>query len=558
MNTNLRIRTLLGRYLRRHGEPRQEDMTAALDRVWQTLEPHAANTRTGNHRRAESPARESRRVPERFRGLRIAALAAAAAAVFVAVASIQFLRAPNSTLASVESVDGSLYRVADGGDALLRGGGTLEPGQRVRTNGGAGAMLTLADGSLVEMRSRSALSFEQAIDGIRIRLNEGGIIVNAAKQRAGHLYVQTKDMTVSVVGTVFVVNADNDGSRVAVIEGEVRVHQGATEKTLRPGDHVATSPALDLPPVGEAIAWSRNAGPLLALLQQSAVVPPAITPQSPAAPRETFEVTSIRLRASVAPGGRGGPGPDGQEPKCYGSVQIDPRRLALTNMMLYRIITLAYGKSCYGFESMDLLSGGPAWVTADRYDIEATLPQGTPGYTVQQFDADRGGVETSDATRVQAMLQTLLAERFRLVVRRETREVPGFVLSIGKGGPRLTGWKEGEPVSLGAVTGGPNSNGEWRSIVRGAKLSMPKLAKQLVLVTTRPVVDRTGIAGDFNYNVEFTPFRPPPDFVTRGAPIITGPSLFTALEETLGLHLEPARLPLEFLVIERVDRPSEN
>ena len=321
---------------------------------------------------------------------------------------------------------------------------------------------------------------------------------------------------------------------------------------------MATSAAMKAAPVRDAIAWSRNAGPLLALLQQSAVVPPAITPQSPAAPRETFEVTSIRLRASVAPGGRGGPGPDGQEPKCYGSIQIDPRRLALTNMMLYRIITLAYGKSCYGFESMDLLSGGPAWVTADRYDLEATLPQGTPSYTLQQFDADRGGVETSDATRVQAMLQALLADRFRLVVRRETREVPGYVLSVGKGGPRLTAWKEGEPVSLGAVTGGPNSNGEWRSIVRGAKLSMPKLAKQLVLVTTRPVVDRTGIVGDFNYNIEFAPLTPPPDSVLRGRPIVSGPPLSTALEETMGLHLEPARIPIEFLLIERVERPSEN
>jgi uncharacterized protein (TIGR03435 family) len=538
--------------------PPEEQMLEAQERALHRLRSES------DHASAPAvPSLAAGRAERPGRGLhmnwRFAFVGAVAAIVFIAITqapSVRTLVTTTDTAAVVEVADGGLY---DSSGEHARTGDAIAVGAVVRTNGGTGAVLALADGSRVEMRSQSELSLERAGDGLRIRLHAGGIIVNAAKQRAGHLYVATKDMTVSVVGTIFVVNADNDGSRVAVIEGEVRVQQGATEKTLRPGDHVATNLALDVPGVREAIAWSRNAGPLLALLQQSAVVPPAITPQSPQspAPRETFEVASVRLRAVVTPGGRGGPGPDGQEPKCYGSIQIDPRRLALTNMMLYRIITLAYGKSCYGFESMNLLSGGPAWVTADRYDIEATLPQGTPSYTVQQFDADRAGIETSDATRVQAMLQALLAERFRLVVRRETREVPGYFLTVGKGGPRLTSWKEGEPVSLGAVTGGPNANGEWRSIVRGAKLSMPKLAKQLVAVTTRPVVDRTGITGDFNYNVEFTPFSRP-GFVPRDAPVIAGPTLFTALEETMGLHLEPARVPVEFLVIERVERPTEN
>ena len=509
--------------------PPEEQMSQAEDRALHRLRSESRQT--------TAPARPSRGLHLSWR---FAFVGAVAALLFVAITMWQPAQDP-------------LFRVVEG---------DVHVGDTLRSNGGVGGVLALADGSRIEMRAGSQLSLSRADDGLRIRLHTGGIIVHAAKQRTGHLYVQTRDMVVSVVGTIFVVNADQEGSRVAVIEGEVRVQQGATEKTLRSGDHVATSRALDVPPVREAIAWSRNAGPLLAMLQQSAVVPPAITPQSPQsppspAPRETFEVAAVRLRAAAPPGGRGGPGPDGQEPKCYGSVQIDPRRLALTNMMLYRIITLAYGKSCYGFESMNLLSGGPAWVTADRYDIEATLPQGTPSYTKQQFDADSAGIETSDATRVQAMLQTLLADRFKLVVRRETKEVPGYILTVGKGGPRLTAWKEGERVSLGAVTGGPNSNGEWRSIVRGAKLSMPKLAKQLVTVTTRPVVDRTGIAGDFNYNIEFTPLNRP-GFVPRDMPVIAGPTLFTALEETMGLHLEPARVPQEFLVIERVERPTGN
>jgi uncharacterized protein (TIGR03435 family) len=295
-------------------------------------------------------------------------------------------------------------------------------------------------------------------------------------------------------------------------------------------------------------------------------VPPAITPQSPQSPqspaasREAFEVASIRLRASVTPGGRGGPGPDGQEPKCYGSVQLDPRRLALTNMMLYRVIVLAYGKNCYEYDrsELDFLSGGPRWVRADRYDIEATLPPGTPSYTREQFDPWTWGKPPADVSRLQAMLQALLADRFKLILRREMKEIPGFVLSVAKGGPKLTAWKDGELVTLGAVTGGLNSKGEWTSMVRGNKSSMPWLASQLAYLTQRPVVDRTGLSGDFNYSIEFTPFNPRPGIVPSGTPLVAGPTLFAALEETMGLHLEPAQLPQEFLVIERVERPTDN
>ena len=141
-------------------------------------------------------------------------------------------------IARVEA-DGGVYR---GAGERLRAGDPIHAGEVVRTNGTTGAVVVLDDGSRVEMRSQSELRMERADDGVRIRLDTGGIIVNAAKQRAGHLYVQTKDMTVSVVGTVFLVNADEQGSRVAVIEGEVRVQQqGSTEKTLRPGEQAATN-----------------------------------------------------------------------------------------------------------------------------------------------------------------------------------------------------------------------------------------------------------------------------------------------------------------------------
>src|SRR6185503_2846731 len=162
----------------------------------------------------------------------------------LAVAAVLVMAAAVGTAILWPRADSALYRLVEGdvrvGDppslqSSFGGTGTI------RSNGGGGAVLELADTSRIEMRSHSELSFERASDGVRIRLTSGGIIVNAAKQRAGHLYVQTKDMTVSVVGTVFVVNADDNGSSVAVIEGEVHVQQGATETKLRAGERVASN-----------------------------------------------------------------------------------------------------------------------------------------------------------------------------------------------------------------------------------------------------------------------------------------------------------------------------
>ena len=180
-------------------------------------------------------------------------------------------------------------------------------GKDVIQTGAGGAMLALSDGSRVEMRSNSELSIAGVADGIGIRLRSGGIIVNAAKQETDHhLYVYTKDMTVSVVGTVFMVNADPEGSRVAVIEGEVRVRQGVTDKNLLPGDQVATRPAMAPASITEEIAWSRHADQHRALLQQSAVTPPNIQASAVSTEaRAAFEATSVRLAAPGSVGARG-------------------------------------------------------------------------------------------------------------------------------------------------------------------------------------------------------------------------------------------------------------
>ena len=175
---------------------------------------------------------------------------AAAAALIGLVAAVPFLQA--DWIATVEAADGSSY--------------TLEPNTVLSATDARGLQLTLKDGSRVEMRSASKLSLERAADGIGIRLLAGDIIVNAAKQGDGHLSVQTSDMTISVVGTVFLVKTVADGSRVGVIEGEVRVREGALETLLRPGEQVSTSPVLAARPLRDEIAWSRHAGAHLAIL----------------------------------------------------------------------------------------------------------------------------------------------------------------------------------------------------------------------------------------------------------------------------------------------------
>src|SRR4030095_4575732 len=97
----------------------------------------------------------------------------------------------------------------------MQAGKRIEIGDVVRSSDTIDGAIVLAGGFRVEMRKESELSVEQAADGIRIRLDHGGLIVKAAKQQMGrHLYVQTRDVTVSVIGTVFFVNAGEEGSRV--------------------------------------------------------------------------------------------------------------------------------------------------------------------------------------------------------------------------------------------------------------------------------------------------------------------------------------------------------
>lgn len=161
--------------------------------------------------------------------------------------------------ATVENADGLVYVVSDAQTRQLMVGEELQKGERVRTAKDANAVLKLADGSTVEMRERSEFSVTENMRGVTIRLDRGDVIVEAAKQHNGKLYVQTPDSLVSVKGTIFAVESGTKGSRVSVVEGEVAVNHGGKDETLLPGDQTTTNPSLDKTPVQQNVAWSRKA-----------------------------------------------------------------------------------------------------------------------------------------------------------------------------------------------------------------------------------------------------------------------------------------------------------
>ena len=171
----------------------------------------------------------------------------------------QEMLAGGARMARIEAVDGTLYRVADDSSRPLGAGETIDEGQEIRTAKGSTAVVRMADGSRIEMSERASFALDAGRQGNTIELARGRIIVQAAKQRPRHLFVATHDALVSVTGTIFSVNSGTKGSRVSVIEGEVRVKQARTDAILHPGDQVTTHASVERVPIHEEIAWSRNA-----------------------------------------------------------------------------------------------------------------------------------------------------------------------------------------------------------------------------------------------------------------------------------------------------------
>ena len=226
-------------------------------------------------------------------------------------------------------------------------------------------------------------------------------------------------------------------------------------------------------------------------------------------------------------------------------------RAAITNTPLRRVILTAYEL----FPQQ--LLGGPGWLDSDRFDIVAqsseefgpSMPGGPPG-------------------RAQQMLQRLLAERFGLVVHTETRELPVYELIVasadGRLGPRISAAKIDCMAAMIAAGRGKGempppsqcggSGGSGRISTRGA--IMPSFVRSLSGLTGRIVLDRTGLTGGFDFDLEFAPESAAAS--ETSAPAGNSPSLFTALEEQLGLKLRSARAQVQVVVIDRVEQPTEN
>ncbi|HEY6371833.1 MAG TPA: FecR domain-containing protein, partial [Candidatus Sulfotelmatobacter sp.] len=217
------------------------------------------------------------RVEPRRRSSMAWAWAMGAAAVFAAaIAVVAFsngmLPGQHVVRASVQTVDGSLYTGAGAEMRLIPAGYEIRNGDEVRTAKGSTAVVRLLDGSLVEMGERSDLSVSRGWKGTTIRLDGGKVIVQAAKQKSGRLYVATEDGLVSVKGTIFSVNHGTKGSRVAVIEGVVRVNFGENTTDLTAGEQATSGASVSKVPIQNEIAWSKNAAKYLALLGDFAVL----------------------------------------------------------------------------------------------------------------------------------------------------------------------------------------------------------------------------------------------------------------------------------------------
>jgi uncharacterized protein (TIGR03435 family) len=559
MNRNTRgAAKILDRFFARVAKPSPEQVDSSRRQVWQRLTSKLAGGQI------EIAPLVDRRVDVRA-SLRPLMVRIAIAGAIVAAGAVVVVKSPVAIVnrAIAENLEGTLYRVADGESHVVGAGEKIEGGSLIRSDGGHGALVALEDGSRLEMRSESELSLERADNGIRIRLSKGGVIVNAAKPASAPLYVQTKDISAAVVGSVSVVNAEEQGSRVAVIQGEVRVQQGSTEKKLRPGEQVATNPAMEPVPMVREVAWSREAEShvaLLQLLQQvQNITRPTDTPK--------WEVVSVRPCQGPTGGARGGGG--------GGGVGSSPGRLRATCMPLMFYLEIAYVRMAepqFKPQWNVPISGGPSWIHSDPYTIEAKA-EGLP--SAQMLEGP--------------MFQALLEDRFKLKIHRETRDAPVYFLTVAPGGPKLEAVvncvpfdsqqalvrrearRRGEalPRNCGALRIGRKAGGIMWDF-DGATVTDFALNLHL----DRPVFDKTGITGVFRFHLEFSLDSMTANFLpgadngrawqesTGGILPIddpgAGPPLRTAIQEQLGLKLEPTRGPANYLIIDGVDRPIEN
>jgi uncharacterized protein (TIGR03435 family) len=253
-----------------------------------------------------------------------------------------------------------------------------------------------------------------------------------------------------------------------------------------------------------------------------------------AAPSLAFDVVSIKRSTS-------GPGP------AMGISPIDSDSILVRNATARLILGEAYDLRLLGLH--DLILGLPAWADSETYDIDAKVAP-----------ADLPAFHKLLPRQRDPLLQPVLADRFHLVAHFETRTLAAYALVVAKAGPRLTPVK---PAILpdGREDPGGITPGHDKIIATGATIG--PLMHMLQLLLGRPVVDRTGLTGHYSFTLTCAP-----TYAMR--PVINGqmqslspdeealPDLFTAIQEQLGLRLEPVKAPVQVLVVDHIEKPSEN
>ena len=239
-----------------------------------------------------------------------------------------------------------------------------------------------------------------------------------------------------------------------------------------------------------------------------------------------FEVASVRLNQTEVRGGSMDFSPGGE-------------RFSMTNMPLGALILVAY-------------------------DITVRQISGPPGFLGEKYDITAKTEHPVKPSEVIRMLRALLEDRFKLVMRRETRQVPVYFLTVAKGGPKLR--ESAAPEGVGTALRIPSRAGgtepaSGHLVFR--KESMPDFAwalSRMAGIGDRVVIDKTGLAGSYDFELTFAQDTAPrrhPD-LPESATLSDRPSLFSALPEQLGLKLESRKAAVDFLVIDHIERPSEN
>jgi len=244
--------------------------------------------------------------------------------------------------------------------------------------------------------------------------------------------------------------------------------------------------------------------------------------------------------ASIKPADPGAGGHSSFRSVPGGGIQV-------TNYSLKQLISFAY-------DVRDFQVSGPGWLDSTRYDILAKPEHEEDLADIRQMnDAQK----KTASERLRERLRALLAERFQLTIHQETKEFPVYALVVAKNGPKLE--ESTEPDSANQSTSTNSNNGKAEMTAK--RIPMQSLANVLSSRLSRPVLDRTGLTGKYNFKMQWTAdmsARGPDGPGDANLADSAGPSIFTAIQEQLGLKLESTKGLVEIIVVDRVEKASEN